>query len=252
MGGQLLGQRLLLALSLLVAGSGAHAQLAEFTPVPENEKFNERLDEHGRVSGDIFMGVMIGPAMPGTDEIMTLADTAPGRSAHVEVRRLPVGNAGPNFCVRINSKDGRLEAANTYLAEQPAGVFRYAGTYGDRLVEMPAVSLVRVGRCGDRSDEVVPSVWNGAAGVTGDEALHVFANTAGNPAVVVVGQDPGFVACENIADPSTLKYTAVCIIGFDLIAHYQAEGRVALTLLVARSLGEDRYDITVVLPDKKG
>lgn len=251
MGMQRLGRRLLFALSLLLAGSAAHAQLAEFSP--ENpDDFYERLDEHGRVSGDIFMGVMIGPAQRGMGEDLNLADSAPERSADVEVRRLPVGDAGPDYCVRINSKDGRLEAVNTYLAEQPAGVFLYLGTLGDKVGDTRAVSLVRVGRCGDRSDKVVPSVWKGAAGDIGDEALHVFANTAGNPAVLLVGGEEDSVPCENVTDSTTLKYTAACIVGFDLIARHRAEDSVDLTLLVARSLGEDSHKITVVLPDEGG
>ena len=254
-----------IGLASLVAGPAARAQNAE--PKLADDRFYERLDEWGRVSGDIVMGVMIG-VVPKEDkedgkdeEKEHLADFAPRMTADVAVLRLPERHSEPDaeddearlFCVRINSKDGRFEAENTYSVAGsvtlPGGPFRYEGKHEPILTAIRAVSLVKVGRCGDRTEEVVPSVWNGTALAPERLALHVFVNSAGNPTTAVVGSDPGFVTCDDVADASTLKYTASCIFSFETLEAHRQDGRVPVTVHVTRSLGEESFKITIVLPD---
>jgi hypothetical protein len=231
-----------------------------------DEEFHERLDEHGRVSGDIVMGVMIGPARAEEkdheegEEGFVLADLAPRQSADVAVTHLPKNvpasarsaDNAPLFCVRINSKDGRFEAENTYEVTDSATIpdtpFPYEGSHAPVVNSMRAVSLVKTGRCGNRTEEVVPSVWAGTDLGDGRRALHVFVNSAGNPTVAVVGSDIGFVPCEDVADATTLKYTASCILPFEMLeAHKQGDG-VPVTFFVTRSLGEEDFNIVVKLP----
>lgn len=237
----------------------ARAQTSDIA-LAETE-FYERFDEHGRVSGDIVMGVMIGRKTDGESDDATLAelaDLAPRRSADVAVLRLPPqaqdGEQAEKrlFCVRINSKDGRFEAENTYSVADgvilPSGPFPYEGKHEPVLTALRAVSLVKVGQCGDRAEAVIPSTWGGEDVSLGSSALHVFVNSAGNPTVAVVGSGPGFIACNDIADASTLKYTASCVLPFDKL-HEQSEGGVVrLELLVTRSLGEESFDVMIVLP----
>src|SRR6056297_2795790 len=95
----------------------ARAQTADIAL--DEREFHERFDEHGRVSGDIVMGVMIGRKTDGERDDAPLADLAPRRTADVAVLRLPTPAQDEEqaekrlFCVRINSKDGRFEAENT-------------------------------------------------------------------------------------------------------------------------------------------
>ncbi|ETX11427.1 hypothetical protein OCH239_20100 [Roseivivax halodurans JCM 10272] len=237
----------------------AHAQNAEIAL--EDERYFERLDEWGRVSGDIVMGVMMGPA-PAEDEEgkrqeVALADDVPRSTADVAVLRLPPieepqEDAG-RYCVRINSTNGRFEAVNTYSvgAAVPAtgGIFPYFGSYKPDLDEMRAVTLVKVGHCGDRTDLVVPSVWQDAEEKADRDALHVFVNSAGNPTIAVPGSDPDFVECSDVSDDTTLKYTSACILPRDVLAPHLEDGRVRLTFYVTRSLGEESFEIDIVLPD---
>ena len=226
-----------------------------------DSEFFERLDERGRVSGDIVMGVMIGPAPSDERDEITMADFVPRPTADITVQRLPEqkpgvqdqGAAARLFCVRINSKDGRFEAANTYAVADgvifPDEPFRYEGEHAPVVKAMRAVSLVKVGRCGDRTEEVVPSIWNGTELAARPRALHVFVNSAGNPTVATVGTGARFVTCEDVAAPSTLKYTALCILPLSMLKTHTQHGRVTLSLLVTRSLGEEVFEVTVVLPD---
>lgn len=264
MGGQgPLAFAILVGLSIIIAHPAARAQEEGVTLL--EEEFHERLDEHGRVSGDIVMGVMIGPAHSDDedDEEIVMADLAPRTSADVAVMRLPegapalaTGPAAREFCVRINSKDGRFEAENTYSVTGSATVsdvgFPYEGAHAPVVNSMRAVSLVKVGRCGDRTYDVVPSVWDGTDPVDGRRALHVFINSAGNPTFAVVGADRGSIPCEDVADPSTLKYTTSCILPFETLEAHRQDDRVLLTFYVTRSLGEEAFEISVVLPGKGG
>lgn len=246
---------------LALIGSFAYAQNVEF-PLDQT-KYYERLDQWGRVSGDIIMGVMIGLApvdAEGDDEsTIVLADDKPRNTADVAVLNLPPSSKEPKdeaagrVCVRINSKNGRFEAVNTYAIGNgeriTGGVFPYHGKYEPDLDDMNAVSLVKVGPCGDRTELVVPSVWQGLDHGDGDKALHVFINAAGNPTIAVPGSDPGFVQCTDVSDASTLKYTAACILPFERLEPHRQDGRVALTFYVTRSLGEESFGIEVVLPE---
>ncbi|QFS83347.1 hypothetical protein FIU97_10950 [Roseivivax sp. THAF40] len=291
-GGEMFGCRrralaILLGLAFVLPDRGAHAQNADSSQAGDIQRvgeFFERFDEHGRVSGDIVMGVMIGAlvarqsneegqgddAGQGSDAEQRsdtpLADGVERTTAHVAVEYLPQGQARAgqpsgdeqqdarwHVCVRINSKDGRFEAENTYsIANEvtaPEDPFLYDGDYEEDVTKTAAVSLVKVGRCGDRTELVVPSVWYG--GPTPDEkALHVFVNSAGNPTGVIVGTDQAFVPCEDVAETDTLKYTASCILPFPDLKAQAEDGRVKLTFFVTRSLGEDEHDITVILPDE--
>ncbi|SEN81041.1 hypothetical protein SAMN04488077_13211 [Roseovarius tolerans] len=259
------GNSVKLTLSLLIAGSVAHAQIVEF-PLAQDGAYYERLDEWGRVSGDIVMGVMIGPG-PGRvegweDRKIPLADDLPRSTADVAVLHLPPASSEPGnteprpYCVRINSKDGRFEAVNTYAIATEltatGGVFPYHGEYRKDLDKMLAVSLVKAGRCGDRTELVVPSVWRESNQGDKVEALHVFINSAGNPTIAVPGSDPGYVPCNDVSDASTLKYTAACILPLDTLTPHRRDGRVTLTFYVTRSLGEESFEIDVVLPDGGG
>jgi len=232
---------------------------AQTTDIALDEReFHERFDEHGRVSGDIVMGVMIGRKTDGERDDAALADLAPRRTADVAVLRLPskAQDAGKSerrlFCVRINSKDGRFEAENTYSVADgvisPSGPFPYQGKHEPVVTALRAVSLVKAGRCGDRAEAVIPSTWSGEDISLGSSALHVFVNSAGNPTVAVVGSGPGFIACNDIADASTLKYTASCVLPFDKLQAHSEGGVVRLELLVTRSLGEESFDVMIVLP----
>jgi len=231
-------------------------------PLDEPEYY-EHLGELGRVSGDIVMGVMIGPvpeeSYDDNDSTSALADDQPRSTAAVAVPHLPLPSMEPEngvlgrYCVRINSKDGRFEAVNTYAigdgVTATGGVFPYHGQYKPDLDTMRAVSLVKVGRCGDRTELVVPSVWQGIDQGADAAALHVFINSAGNPTIAVPGTDGGFVPCIDVSDASTLKYTVACILPFETLAAHLDDGRVTLTFHVTRSLGEERFEIDVVLPD---
>lgn len=246
---------------LIIVGSVAHAQNVEI-PLFETEYY-ERLDDWGRVSGDIVMGVMIGP-LPDTvdgghDGAAAFADDLPRSTADVAVPHLPSPSMEPEngvpgrYCVRINSKDGRFEAVNTYAigdaVTATGGVFPYHGKYKPDLDKMRAVSLVKVGRCGDRTELVVPSFWQGGAQGADTAALHVFINSAGNPTIAVAGSDPGFVPCTDVSDASTLKYTVACILPIETLVPHRKNGRVTLTFHVTRSLGEESFGINVALPD---
>ncbi|RBI67285.1 hypothetical protein DQW77_17690 [Roseovarius sp. TE539] len=224
----------------------------------DEREFHERFDEHGRVSGDVVMGVMIGRKTDGERDDAALADLAPRRTADVAVLRLPPRAQDAEhakkrlFCVRINSKDGRFEAENTYSVADgvisPSGPFPYMGRHEPIVTALRAVSLVKVGQCGDRADAVIPSTWGGDDIALGSSALHVFVNSAGNPTVAVMGSGPEFIACNDIADASTLKYTASCVLPFDKLQAHAEDGVVRLELLVTRSLGEESFDVMIVLP----
>lgn len=214
-------------------------------------EFQERLDKHGRVSGDIVVGVMIGPA----DVAKPMADLAPRFTADVAVN-LPPTTGTQDYCVRINSKDGRFESENTYPvagASSSAGLsFRYDGIHASALTSMKAVSLVKLGPCGDRTEVIVPSIWADTSAKPKGRALHVFVNSAGNPTGVAVGSDPGFMECKDVADATTLKYTAACVLPFDLLQAEQRDGNVNLTFFVTRSLGEEVFDLAIALPAVEG
>lgn len=214
--------------------------------VPEGE-FQERLDKHGRVSGDIVIGVMIGP----TDSTVSMVDLAPRATADVTVTTLPTADI-QDYCVRITSKDGRFEAENTYpvTATSPSSglSFLYGGVHATALKSMTAVSLVKLGHCGDRTEVIVPSTWADIATEPQGRALHVFVNSAGNPTGVAVGSDPGYTECADVADATTLKYTAACVLPLDLLRSEQRAGKVDLTFYVTRSLGEEVFDLAIALP----
>jgi len=218
--------------------------------VRETGDFNERLAELGRVRGDIVMGAMI-----GTTQSKALADSLKRLNSHVEVAALPTPqpNSDPRqFCVRLNSKDGRFEAENTYLVIDdrivPGGPFHYDGKYAGQVEEMATVALVAVGPCGNRIEAVVPSAWEETLPAPDDRALHLFVNAAGNLAFAEVGGVE--VECVDVTDEDTLKYTAACILSASLLEEHRQDGRVPVTIYIARSLGEDKVDVTVIWPDE--
>lgn len=247
-------------LSLIFASPFAKAQNAEISY--KGEEFSERLEDYGRVSGDIIMGVMFGASRSDEAETVILADIAPRVAPDIAVPHLtaPMGSASdPNtqeFCVRINSKDGRFEAENTYAVPkqitEPQVSFLYSGEYAPKLIEMNAVSLVKAGQCGTRSGLVVPSTWAGIPIFNAPEALHVFINSAGNPTSVAIGSGSDYFNCDNVAEPSTLKYTAACILSFDSLEAQQENRQVELTFYVSRSLGEEVFSLAVLLPPSEG
>ncbi|MEL6521601.1 MAG: hypothetical protein AAFQ66_11600 [Pseudomonadota bacterium] len=233
----------------------ANAQNTGFAHV--DGKFFERLDERGRVSGDIVMGVMIGPIQPDDDKSFEFADLAPRTTADITAQHLPEADSVSNpdrqeYCVRINSKDGRFEAENTYAVtvgkDDPKMPFLYGGEYAPDLTGMRAVTLVKIGRCGERTEVVVPSNWADATATRDEQALHVFVNSAGNPTGLAVGNSP-YQECQDVADATTLKYTAACVVPVDLLQTHQSNGRVELTFYVTRSLGEEVFGLAIALPN---
>lgn len=240
---------ILMGLAFLIAPVAVQAQTEDLRFERVDKEFHERFGKHGRVSGDIVMGVMIGASDATVSDIRRLADFAPRMTADVAVLRLPEAE---RVCVRLNSKDGRFEAENTYTiagaASAPGGAFGYDGEFGSDLAEMSAVSLVKVGSCGDRTEAVIPSLWSGDVAIDDPRSLHVFVNSAGNPTVAVVGSDSDFVPCDDVAEVDTLKYTVGCVIPFALLEAHENDGQVPLTFYISRSLGQEAFDITVILP----
>lgn len=250
--------------TLIFVSSFAKAQNAEisYKGQEKDQEFSERLDDFGRVSGDIIMGVMIGAIRPNDAEDVILADIAPRVAPHIAAPLL-IGLTAvasepgtQDFCVRINSKDGRFEAENTYAVPKqltvPQVSFIYGGKFAPDLMEMNAVSLVKAGQCGTRTEVVVPSTWAERPILDAPKALHIFVNSAGNPTDVAFGKGADYVACDDIAEASTLKYTAVCILPYASLEAQQENGLVELTFYVARSLGEEVFDLAVLLPPFEG
>ena len=251
-----------IGLSITITSTLAEAQNTQV--VFAGDDFKERFDEHGRVSGDIVIGVMIGDLTAPDVATQGMADIAPRTTANVAVVMSGIesvdstdASKGVDFCVRINSKDGRFEAENTYPILELASAaspmsFVYAGKHAPDLTGLTAVSLVKLGHCGDRTDVVVPSVWADAPATSDGRAVHIFINSAGNPTGVAVGSEPGFIECEDVTDETTLKYTAACILPFGLLQEQQRDGRVNLSFFVTRSLGEDVIDLAIILPSGSG
>lgn len=231
--------------------SAAQDEDSPFQHIGEN--FDERLEERGRVSGDIIMGVMIGP-VPGEDAPpYPWADAAPRSDADLQVLVLPEPESDhdpQHICVRINSKDGRFEAENTYEVADGTSPddapIPYRGLYGPDVAQMLAVSLIKPGRCGDRTNIAIPSLWAASPVSLSDGALHIFINAAGNPTYVSFGAEA--MDCQDVTDATTLKYTASCIITLAALRDEVKEGAVDLTVFVTRSLGEETFDVSVLLP----
>lgn len=252
-----LSMMFLAVVAAIITVTPAKAQNADVTLA--EGKFFERLDERGRVSGDIVMGVMIGPVGQADDPYFATADRAPRSTADVSVPHLPATpSSDPDqgeFCVRINSKDGRFEAENTYRVSGAGPFFEtpfeYEGEYAPDLSEMKAVTLVKVGRCGERTETVVPSTWSDANLSVDERALHIFVNSAGNPTGLLVGKDEdNYIECAHVADATTLKYTSACVVPFDVLRPQKQGDRVNLTFFVARSLGEEEFDIAIALQNE--
>ena len=241
------------SMNLILTGQTAFSQTAI---VLSEQKFNEHYDpDRGRVSGDIVMGVMIGPD-PQNNKDEDYADFSPRGSANVVVQRLPtalsVGQTSRPFCVRINSKDGRFEAENTYTVSgevSPQTPFKYLGQHSPDLNSMDAVTLVKVGPCGNRTQTVVPSTWADRDMVSKAGALHVFVNSAGNPTGLVVGSDRQIIECADVTEETTLKYTSACVIPFERIEPQIEDSRVTLTFFVSRSLEEEVFNLAVIFSD---
>ena len=49
-------------------------------------------------------------------------------------------------------------------------------------------------------------------------------------------------------DDTTLKYTAACVVPLDQLERAATNGAVVLNIFVTRSLGEERFDIDVLVP----
>lgn len=248
---------LLIAIMVLPRESAAQGQDSSFQLA--EEKFFERFELHGRVSGDIIMGVMIASVQPDEKDLTRSADAAPRTTAELAVLSLPAVSDGEEkryFCVRINSKDGRFESENTYevagKTTVPRGPIPYEGTLGEDVWEMKAVSLVKEGRCGNRAEVVVPSVWADNLPTPAERALQVFVNAAGNPTAASVTNTGEIVECENVIDETTLKYTASCVLPFKMLKPVRNDGNVPLTFYVTRSLGEEEFGIMVAMPEDGG
>ena len=248
---------LLMAIMVLPSESASQTQDTVFQLV--GGEFFERLEPHGRVSGDIIMGVMIRSLHQDQTDETRSADAAPRTTAGLAVLALPSlpeGEETRYFCVRINSKDGRFESENTYEVTGnktvPQGPIPYKGAYGEDVWKMKAVSLIKLGRCGNRAEIVVPSIWADNLPDASERALQVFVNAAGNPTAATVANSDFSVECENIIDETTLKYTASCILPFEELQSVQNNGQVPLTFYVTRSLGEDEFGVIVAMPEDDG
>jgi hypothetical protein len=229
--------------ALSLAAWAADAQGIELA---EEGGFREWYDERAaRVRGDIVMGVML------------VEDGAPRPSHDVAVPLMP-GPAGETreVCVRITSKDGRFEAENTYRVDgaypEPGGAFPYRGEYAALVADARAVALVREGSCVEGSEVAAPSLWGGrpAPAPGGEATLYVYVNSAGNPTDVAVGDE--YFACADGTDPDALKYTAACAIPLPALARAARDGAARLTVFVTRSLGEEEFDLTVLVPHDGG
>ncbi|WP_299828296.1 hypothetical protein [uncultured Roseobacter sp.] len=245
---------LLTAILILPSESASQSQDNSFQRV--EEKFFERLEDHGRVSGDIIMGVMIRSLQQDQTDQTQSADAAPRTTAELAVLALPAFSQGEEtryFCVRINSKDGRFESENTYEITGnltvPQGLIPYEGTYEQDVSEMKAVSLIKLGRCGNRAEVMVPSAWADSLPTPPVRALQVFVNAAGNPTAAAVGNNGDIVTCENVIDETTLKYTASCLFPFKTLQSVQKDGQVPLTFYVTRSLGEEEHSVIIAMPE---
>lgn len=207
--------------------------------------FQERLGETSKVSGDIIMGVMLTTDAPGA--------AAPA----ITTGRPPDWTTATDWspvCVRLVSKDGNYEAENTYMVRPGYGAavapFPYLGKHAADLAARKAVALVRAGRCGSRNQPVLPSLWRGPE--QADPTLHVYLNTAGNPATVAIGRRGELYsgACENVAELTGLKYTAHCAIPLDRLP--AGAEPLPLSFFVTRANTEEVFqtDLLRVLPDE--
>ena len=200
-----------------------------------NTPFDEHRYERAKVSGGLVVGVMFSP------------DNLQRNQPRLQAALPTIGERVDTVCVRVTSRDGTYEAANTYSLPDAVGrqelTFSYPTRYPEVLREIPTVARMNLGDC-DQDGPVIPVLWGDAdARVSGDVTIYI--NTAGADTLLAYETASGEVVthCTQIEETGGIKYTATCPVN---IAGIPGNTLTTLYFDVTRNRTSETYEVEVM------
>lgn len=201
--------------------------------------FLENRYERAQVSGGLVIGAML--SKDASERIKPLFEVT-----------LPQDDAAHDtVCLRVTSRDGTYESANTYaLPETRTGdpvTIEYPTNYFDFLRDAAAVARINLGSC-DEDGKIIPLLWNDTD-KGADQMLNLYVNTAGADTLVAYGTASGEVVarCTQIEEVGGLKYTAACPVQTQLLPR---NAPVTVYFDVTRNRVVESYEVQVLLGGK--
>lgn len=201
-----------------------------------NGDFLENRYERAQVSGGLVVGAML--SKDASERIQPLLEVTLPRADRM----------AETVCLRVTSRDGTYESANTYLVPQNLPdtpvTFEYPTDFLDFLRDAAAVARINVGSC-EADGPVIPLFWNDQDS-DARETLNLYVNTAGADTLVAYDGPSGEVVarCAQIEEVGGLKYTAACPVNAELLPRNDP---VTIYFDVTRNRVVETYEVEVIL-----